>query len=187
MRNFNKNPGAYLPKPVPLHLFSPETKALLASTGRNVQACMETLRRFADAWQDIAERARPLARLIPALTKSGAQFCEECPSRQSKIINIASILINGNTGARISTLFVLGKCRIPRERGMQSIVIISPRRVRELTSLSPREQTRRASQGRFPKPIRLGQGPNGRKGFVEAEILEWNAQRVAERDGNRAT
>jgi hypothetical protein len=38
-----------------------------------------------------------------------------------------------------------------------------------------------ADAGRFPEPVRLGKGKNGRLGFVEAEVLAWNAERVEER------
>jgi len=38
-----------------------------------------------------------------------------------------------------------------------------------------------ADAGRFPKPVRLGEGKNGRLGFVEAEVLAWNAARLEER------
>jgi hypothetical protein len=40
-----------------------------------------------------------------------------------------------------------------------------------------------ADAGRFPKPVRLGEGKNGRLGFVEAEVLAWNAERLEERSG----
>ena len=66
------------------------------------------------------------------------------------------------------------------------IKFISTRQTRDITTLSPREQQRRAKEGRFPKPVKLGEGPNGRIAFVESEILEWNAQRLAERDGGEA-
>jgi len=69
---------------------------------------------------------------------------------------------------------------------MKNVVFIPPREVRRITSLSEREQTRRGKQGRFPKPVKLGEGPNGRIAFVESEVLEWNAQRLAERDRGEA-
>jgi hypothetical protein len=58
VRNFNKNPDAYLPKPPPLDLWSPETKTQLAAAGRNVQACIEALRDAADTWRGLAEQMR---------------------------------------------------------------------------------------------------------------------------------
>jgi hypothetical protein len=41
-----------------------------------------------------------------------------------------------------------------------------------------------ADAGRFPKPVRLGEGKNGRLGFVEAEVLAWNAERLEQRSGS---
>jgi predicted DNA-binding transcriptional regulator AlpA len=60
--------------------------------------------------------------------------------------------------------------------------LISPKHTWGLTSLSPREQKRRAALGRFPKPVPIGKGRNGRIAYVEAEVLAWNAARIAERD-----
>ena len=57
--------------------------------------------------------------------------------------------------------------------------LLSPARVRELTSLSERDQRRRPG---FPRAIRLGRGKTGRLAFLEAEIVEWIAVQVASRD-----
>src|SRR5436853_7919238 len=64
---------------------------------------------------------------------------------------------------------------------MNHVKFLSPRQVETLTSLSARHLARMAEAGRFPKPIRLGEGKNGRLGFVEAEVLAWNAERLEER------
>ena len=71
---------------------------------------------------------------------------------------------------------------------MQDIDIefISPSQTRAITTLSEREQQRRAKQGRFPRPVKLGEGPNGRIAFVKAEVQQWNAKRLAERDRGEA-
>ena len=61
--------------------------------------------------------------------------------------------------------------------------ILSPRDTREKTSLSQRELKRRAEDGRFPKPVRIGEGLSGRIGYVEHEVEKWCAARIAERDG----
>jgi hypothetical protein len=42
--------------------------------------------------------------------------------------------------------------------------------------------SRRAEQGRFPEPVKIGEGKNGRIAYVEAEILEWVNARIAERE-----
>jgi predicted DNA-binding transcriptional regulator AlpA len=55
---------------------------------------------------------------------------------------------------------------------------LSPRQVRELTSLSERTLGRLAERGKFPQPIPLCEGST-RIGFVESEVLEWNAARLA--------
>jgi predicted DNA-binding transcriptional regulator AlpA len=62
-----------------------------------------------------------------------------------------------------------------------------PRKVtKERTSLSEREQKRREEQGRFPRPVKIGTGPNGRVAHVESEIDDWVAQQIAARDRTRA-
>jgi len=55
---------------------------------------------------------------------------------------------------------------------------LSPRQVRELTSLSERTLGRLAECGKFPQPVPLCEGST-RIGFVESEVLEWNAARLA--------
>jgi predicted DNA-binding transcriptional regulator AlpA len=65
---------------------------------------------------------------------------------------------------------------------MERVCFLSPRQVEAITSLSPRHQSRLAQEDRFPKPVRLGEGKNGRIGFVEAEVLAWNAARLEERN-----
>jgi predicted DNA-binding transcriptional regulator AlpA len=37
-------------------------------------------------------------------------------------------------------------------------------------------------QGKFPRRLRLRTGPKARVAWVEAEVLEWMAQRLQERD-----
>ena len=50
--------------------------------------------------------------------------------------------------------------------------LISPRRVREVTSLSERHLKRLADEGKFPKPVPLGEGGrNSRIAYVEDEVL----------------
>src|SRR6202011_5869578 len=59
---------------------------------------------------------------------------------------------------------------------------LSPRQVRELTSLSERTLGRLAERGKFPQPVPLCEGST-RIGFVESEVLEWNAARLAQARG----
>jgi predicted DNA-binding transcriptional regulator AlpA len=66
---------------------------------------------------------------------------------------------------------------------------ISPKRTREITSLSEREQKRRALQGRFPKPVPLSEenkGGNTRIAYVEAEVIAWQEARIQQRDRQAA-
>lgn len=64
---------------------------------------------------------------------------------------------------------------------VDQVRFLSPRQVEALTSLSARHLARMADAGRFPKPVRLGEGKNGRLGFVEAEVLAWNDERLKKR------
>lgn len=66
------------------------------------------------------------------------------------------------------------------------IKFLSPRGASELTSLSTRQISRLVDAGQFPKPLRLGQGTNGRLAFVESEVRSWLHERVAERDQKAA-
>lgn len=66
------------------------------------------------------------------------------------------------------------------------IRLLSPKQVRELTSLSERQQDRLEAFGKFPRSVKLGAGRNARKGRVETEIIAWMAARIAERDGEAA-
>jgi predicted DNA-binding transcriptional regulator AlpA len=65
---------------------------------------------------------------------------------------------------------------------MPSPKLIDPREVKRKTTLSEREQQRRAKDGRFPKPVKIGEGKNGRIAYVENEIDDWTVARIAERD-----
>lgn len=64
---------------------------------------------------------------------------------------------------------------------VDQVRFLSPRQVEALTSLSARHLARMADAGRFPKPVRLGEDKNGRLGFVEAEVLAWNDERLKKR------
>jgi prophage regulatory protein len=67
---------------------------------------------------------------------------------------------------------------------VDQVRFLSPRQVEALTSLSARHLARMADAGRFPKPVRLGEGKNGRLGFVEAEVLAWNVERLEKRSAS---
>jgi len=57
--------------------------------------------------------------------------------------------------------------------------LLSKRQVRDLVLYSPQHTARMEKDGTFPKRVRLG---SGRVGYVESEILNWIAARIAERD-----
>jgi predicted DNA-binding transcriptional regulator AlpA len=66
------------------------------------------------------------------------------------------------------------------------IQFIPPKGAAALTSLSTRHISRLTEQGLFPKPIRLGEGLNGRLAYLRSEVEEWLRARLAERDGKGA-
>jgi prophage regulatory protein len=55
-------------------------------------------------------------------------------------------------------------------------------KVKEVTGWSTSTLYDKIATGAFPKPVKLD--PNGRAvGWLETEVAEWQAQRIAERDG----
>ena len=56
--------------------------------------------------------------------------------------------------------------------------ILSKKQLKELVLYSPQHIARLEKAGLFPKRVQLG--PN-RVGWVEAEVMEWLEQRLAER------
>ena len=55
------------------------------------------------------------------------------------------------------------------------------RAVEEITGLKKSAIYERISQGKFPKPVPLGDFPNSPVGWLEDEIANWQAQRIAKR------
>jgi prophage regulatory protein len=62
------------------------------------------------------------------------------------------------------------------------MAFLSKRQVRELVLYSPSQIKRLEDAGKFPKRVRLGNGPRSRVGWVKSEVLEWIEQRIRERD-----
>ncbi len=56
---------------------------------------------------------------------------------------------------------------------------IRKREVADLVGYHPVHIMRLAKAGKFPTPVRIGPGAVA---FVEAEVLAWQKERVAERD-----
>lgn len=57
--------------------------------------------------------------------------------------------------------------------------ILSKKALRELVLYSPQHIARLEAAGNFPKRVKLGPS---RVGWVESEVMEWLAARIAERD-----
>ena len=57
--------------------------------------------------------------------------------------------------------------------------LLSKMQVRETVLYSPAHIARLEAAGKFPKRVRLG---TGRVGWVEEEVQDWLAARIAERD-----
>lgn len=60
--------------------------------------------------------------------------------------------------------------------------LLSKRQLKELVLYSPQHVQRLEDAGRFPKRIRLGNGPRCRVGWIEEEVLAWLQERIQRRD-----
>lgn len=60
--------------------------------------------------------------------------------------------------------------------------ILSKRQLKELVPYTPQHIHRLETQGRFPRRIRLGNGPRSRCGWIEEEVLAWLQERIDRRD-----
>jgi len=60
--------------------------------------------------------------------------------------------------------------------------MLSKRQLKELVLYSPQHIQRLEIAGRFPKRVRLGNGPRSRVGWIEQEVLDWLQQRIDLRD-----
>lgn len=60
--------------------------------------------------------------------------------------------------------------------------LLSKRQLKELVLYSPQHVQRLENAGRFPKRIRLGNGPRSRVGWIEEEVLAWLQERIQRRD-----
>lgn len=57
--------------------------------------------------------------------------------------------------------------------------LLSKKQVREMVLYSPQHVARLEAAGKFPKRVQLGPG---RVGWVDTEVQDWLAARIAERD-----
>lgn len=60
--------------------------------------------------------------------------------------------------------------------------LLSKRQLKELVLYSAQHVQRLENAGRFPRRIRLGNGPRSRVGWIESEVLDWLQQRIDRRD-----
>lgn len=60
--------------------------------------------------------------------------------------------------------------------------LLSKRQLKELVLYSPQHIQRLENANRFPRRLRLGNGPRSRVGWIESEIIEWLQQRIDARD-----
>lgn len=55
---------------------------------------------------------------------------------------------------------------------------LSKRQVKDLVLYSPQHIARLEKVGRFPKRVRLGNGPRSRVGWIEQEVMDWMQKRI---------
>ncbi len=60
--------------------------------------------------------------------------------------------------------------------------LLSKRQLKEIVLYSPQHVQRLEDAGRFPKRVRLGDGPRSRVGWIESEVLDWLQERVKLRE-----
>lgn len=59
---------------------------------------------------------------------------------------------------------------------------ISPNETYQRTSVSPREQDRKPG---FPRAVKIGEGPNGRKVRLLSEVIAWQEAQLARREAEQ--
>jgi prophage regulatory protein len=70
---------------------------------------------------------------------------------------------------------------LPQNKEVRAMRIVSKRQLKELVLYSPQHIQRLENAGQFPKRVRLGNGPRGRVGWIEGEVLEWLNTKIAAR------
>ena len=67
--------------------------------------------------------------------------------------------------------------------GVFQMKLLSKRQLKELVLYSPQHIDRLEKAGKFPKRVRLGNGPRSRVGWIEQEVTDWVQERIDLRDG----
>ena len=60
--------------------------------------------------------------------------------------------------------------------------LVNKQGLRRLVLYSPQHTQRLEDAGKFPRRVRLGNGPRCRVGWVEQEVQDWLKERIARRD-----
>jgi prophage regulatory protein len=60
--------------------------------------------------------------------------------------------------------------------------LLSKLQLKELVLYCPQHIQRLENANRFPKRVRLGNGPRSRVGWIESEVMEWLRQRIDARE-----
>ncbi len=59
---------------------------------------------------------------------------------------------------------------------------LSMKQVRALVLYCRAQIQRLENEGKFPKRVRLGNGPRSRVGWIESEVMDWMKERIALRE-----
>src|SRR4051794_38273727 len=69
-----------------------------------------------------------------------------------------------------------------KHKGSTAMRLLSKRQLKELVLYCPQHVQRLEDAKRFPKRVRLGNGPRSRVGWIECEFMEWLQKRIDARD-----
>lgn len=75
-----------------------------------------------------------------------------------------------------------GTSRCFQAQASSAMRLRSRRQLKEPVFYCPQHIRRLENVNRFPKRLRLGNGPRSRGGWIESEVLEWLQKRIDDRD-----
>jgi prophage regulatory protein len=71
----------------------------------------------------------------------------------------------------------------PSQRESTAMVcLVGKKELRQIVLYSPQHIARLEAAGRFPRRVRLGNGPRARVGWVKQEVQDWLQKRIELRD-----